>query len=97
MTPHLSDLARDEIADIIAAHAHTIRPKGCNCMTDLLFKPPVETLAAQLPDIADGTASILADLARNPTPERAERAQQHLRGVQHYVATLREAAKQRAI
>lgn len=65
-------------------------------MTDHLFKPPVETLAAQLPDIADGTAAILSELARDPTPERAERAQHHLRGVQHYVATLREAAKQKA-
>lgn len=65
-------------------------------MTEYLFKPAIETLAAQLPDIADGTASILAELARDPSPERAERAQHHLRGVQHYVAQLREAAKSKA-
>jgi hypothetical protein len=65
-------------------------------MNERLFKPAVETLAAQLVDIGDSTSAMLADLARDPTPERCERAQAQLSDLHRYVGTLRQAAVAKA-
>lgn len=65
-------------------------------MNDRLFKPAVETLANQLPDIGDTTAAKLVELSRDPSPERCELVQHHLRGLQQYIAQLREASRQQA-
>ncbi|GGD40684.1 hypothetical protein [Pseudoxanthomonas indica] len=50
----------------------------------------VAHIRTQLPDVGEGLAGQLADLARDATPERCERLLVNLRGVQAQVLRLRE-------
>lgn len=51
--------------------------------------PSVEAIAKALPDLGDCTASMLAELARDPTPERCDRMLSQLDGARQLVAMLR--------
>lgn len=51
--------------------------------------PSPEAMAAALPDLGDCTASMLAELARDPTPERCDRVLSQIEGARQLVARLR--------
>lgn len=54
-----------------------------------------EHIRGQLPEIGQGLAGQLADLSRDCTPERCERALINLRGAQQTILRLREALQRK--
>ena len=56
-----------------------------------LYGPSAATLAAQMVELGEGLAAQLADLARDPTPVRAELMSINLEGAKRAVLRLREA------
>lgn len=56
-----------------------------------LYGPTAQEQASGLPEIGEGLATQLADLARDPTPVRAELMAINLEGAKRAVLRLREA------
>ncbi|TWI12713.1 hypothetical protein [Aerolutibacter ruishenii] len=52
------------------------------------FSPRVDELTKPLPDAGDAFAAMLADLARDPQPERVERALVRLEGIRQHLHRL---------
>lgn len=52
------------------------------------YAPKFEDLVKPLPDAADAFAGMLADLARDPQPERVERALVRLEGIRQHLHRL---------
>ena len=70
-----------------------------NPVTDALRAmrgPDSATLAAQLPDIGDGLAAALSELARSPDPDRCESVAIRLNGAARHVLRVREALQREA-
>jgi len=59
-----------------------------------LYNPSSASLAAALPDIGDGLAAQMANLARDPTPWACEVMAANLEGARLTVLKLREALRQ---
>ncbi|TDK23433.1 hypothetical protein E2F46_10970 [Luteimonas aestuarii] len=53
-------------------------------------------IRGQLPEIGEGLSGQMADLSRDCTPERCERALINLRGAQQTILRLREALQREA-
>jgi len=51
--------------------------------------PTAQELARALPDLGDATAGMLAELARDPTPDRCDRMLVQLDGARQLVSRLR--------
>lgn len=57
-----------------------------------LYAPQVEELTKPLVEVGDGFAAMLAELARDPQPDRVERCLVRLEGIRRHLHQLHTAA-----
>lgn len=65
------------------------RPEEQNAFLAFQRGPTAEELAKALPDLGDHAATLLSELARDPTADRCDRALCQLAGVKELVTRLR--------